>query len=247
MINNEEGCVYLLYRINGKMRHFVYILSILFFLPSCQKEDFVSSSQGKGNFDIGRSFCSSRKYQYGFYPAVENDLYVEIWQNGQLMSGQQYEPGKVPAKLDLPAGSYLLKTYNLAYKDMPNWVDTETGGAAFYAEKNFKIDAGKINYLNVEVPMVNIGVSLKLPEGFSDRFKDYHFTVQFGNRSAEISNGETAYFPSSEVTYILSVTNNDGENKTNSKTIKSPVAGTIYEISYGYATKGLIVNAKYGL
>lgn len=30
------------------MRHFVYILSILFFLPSCQKEDFVSSSQGKG-------------------------------------------------------------------------------------------------------------------------------------------------------------------------------------------------------
>ena len=55
------------------------------------------------------------------------------------------------------------------------------------------------------------------------------------------------YFPSSEVTYILSVTNNDGENKTNSKTIKSPVAGTIYEISYGYATKGLIVNAKYGL
>lgn len=90
------------------------------------------------------------------------------------MSGQQYEPGKVPAKLDLPAGSYLLKTYNLAYKDMPNWVDTETGGAAFYAEKNFKIDAGKINYLNVEVPMVNIGVSLKLPEGFSDRFKDYH-------------------------------------------------------------------------
>ena len=119
--------------------------------------------------------------------------------------------------------------------------------AAFYAEKNFKIDAGKINYLNVEVPMVNIGVSLKLPEGFSDCFKDYHFTVQFGNRSVEISNGETAYFPSSEVTYILSVTNNDGENKTNSKTIKSKVAGTIYEISYGYATKGLIVNAKYGL
>ncbi len=57
--------------------------------------------------------------------------------------------GKVPAGLDLIAGSYLLKTYNLAYKDMPNWVDTETGGAAFYAEKNFKIDAGKINYLNV--------------------------------------------------------------------------------------------------
>ena len=130
---------------------------------------------------------------------------------------------------------------------MPNWADTETGGAAFYAEKNFKIDAGKINYLNVEVLMVISVFPLNSPEGFSDRFKDYHFTVQSGNRSVEISNGETAYFPSSEVTYILSVTNNDGENKTNSKTIKSPVAGTIYEISYGYATKGLIVNVKYGL
>ena len=174
------------------MRHCVYILSILFFLPSCQKEDFVSSSQGKGTLIWEDLSVQVGNINTVFTRAVENDLYVEIWQNGQLMSGQQYEPGKVPAKLDLPAGSYLLKTYNLAYKDMPNWVDTETGGAAFYAEKNFKIDAGKINYLNVEVPMVNIGVSLKLPEGFSDRFKDYHFTVQFGNRSVEISNGETA-------------------------------------------------------
>ena len=96
--------------------------------------------------------------------------------------------------------------------------------------------------------MVNIGVYLKTPgKVLVIALRIIYFTVQFGNRSVEISNGETAYFPSSEVTYILSVTNNDGENKTNSKTIKSPVAGTIYEISYGYATKGLIVNAKYGL
>ena len=215
------------------MKHIVYILLTLILLASCQKDEAFDISEGKGTLILENLSVQTENVNTVSTRAVQNDLYVEIWQNGQLMSGQQYEPGKVPAKLDLPAGSYLLKTYNLAYKDMPNWVDTETGGAAFYAEKNFKIDAGKINYLNVEVPMVNIGVSLKLPEGF--------------NRSVEISNGETAYFPSSEVTYILSVTNNDGENKTNSKTIKSPVAGTIYEISYGYATKGLIVNAKYGL
>lgn len=229
------------------MRHFVYILSILFFLPSCQKEDFVSSSQGKGTLVLESLSVQAENVNTVSTRAVQDDLYVEIWQNDQLVSGQRYEPGKVPGQLDLPAGSYQLKTYNQAYQGMAGWGETETGGAAFYAEKDFKIEAGKINYLNVEVPMVNIGVSLKLPEGFSDRFKDYHFTVQVENRSVEISNGETAYFPSSEVTYILSVTNNDGENKTNSKTIKSPVAGTIYEISYGYATKGLIVNAKYGL
>ena len=58
--------------------------------------------------------------------------------------------------------------------------------------------------------MVNIGVSLKLPEGFSDRFKDYHFTVQFGNRSVEKSKGGFVNLRSGEVTYILSVINNDG-------------------------------------
>lgn len=40
---------------------------------------------------------------------------------------------------------------------------------AFSAEKDFEIESNKINYLSVEVPMVNIGVSLKLPEGFSDQ------------------------------------------------------------------------------
>ncbi len=52
MINNEEGCVYLLYRINGKMRHFVYILSILFF---CRRKKTLLFFSRKGNFDIGRS------------------------------------------------------------------------------------------------------------------------------------------------------------------------------------------------
>ena len=165
------------------MKHIVYILLTLILLASCQKDEAFDISEGKGTLILENLSVQTENVNTVSTRAVQNDLYVEIWQNGQLMSGQQYEPGKVPAKLDLPAGSYLLKTYNLAYKDMPNWVDTETGGAAFYAEKNFKIDAGKINYLNVEVPMVNIGVSLKLPEGFSDRFKDYHFTVQFGNRS----------------------------------------------------------------
>ena len=197
-----------------KMKQFIYILLAFILLVACQKNEAFDTSEGKGTLVLENLSVQIENVNTVLTRAVQNDLYVEIWQNGQLMSGQQYEPSKVPAKLDLPAGSYQLKTYNLAYK---------------------------------EVPMVNIGVSLKLPEGFSDRFKRSHFVVQTENRSVEISNGETAYFPLSEVTYILSATNNDGENKMNSKTIKSPVAGTIYEISYGYAAKGLIISAKYGL
>ena len=71
------------------MRHFVYILSILFFLPSCQKEDFVSSSQGKGTLILEDLSVQVGNINTVFTRAVENDLYVEIWQNGQLMSGQQ--------------------------------------------------------------------------------------------------------------------------------------------------------------
>ena len=229
------------------MKYVIYILLTLFLLASCQKEEYVGTPRGMGTLVLETLSVQTENVNTVFTRAVEPDLYVEIWQNGQLLTGQRYEPGKVPGKLDLPAGVYLLKTYNQAYQDMSGWLDTEKGNMAFSAEKDFEIESNEINYLSVEVPMVNIGVSLKLPEGFSDRFKDYHFTVQVGNRSVEISNGETAYFPLSEVTYILSATNNDGENKTKSNTIKSPVAGTIYEISYGYATKGLIISAKYGL
>ena len=226
------------------MKYVIYILLTLFLLASCQKEEYVGTPRGMGTLVLETLSVQTENVNTVFTRAVEPDLYVEIW---QLLTGQRYEPGKVPGKLDLPAGVYLLKTYNQAYQDMSGWLDTEKGNMAFSAEKDFEIESNEINYLSVEVPMVNIGVSLKLPEGFSDRFKDYHFTVQVGNRSVEISNGETAYFPLSEVTYILSATNNDGENKTKSKTIKSPVAGTIYEISYGYAAKGLIISAKYGL
>lgn len=230
------------------MKHIIYILFTLILLASCQGDETLENLRGEGTLVLESLSVQTENVNKVTTRAVQTDLYVEILEaNGQLVTGQFYEPGKAPSRLNLPAGNYKLKTYNQSYKDMDNWVDTEKGGAAFYAEKKFSIESGKINYMNVEVPMVNIGVSLKLPDGFSDRFKDYHFTVQVGNRSVGISNGETAYFPSSEVTYILSVTNNDGENKMNSKTIKSPVAGTIYEISYGYATKGLIVNTKYNL
>ena len=80
----------------------------------CGKHISLSCSQGKGTLILEDLSVQVGNINTVFTRAVENDLYVEIWQNGQLMSGQQYEPGKVPAKLDLPAGSYLLdKLYHL--------------------------------------------------------------------------------------------------------------------------------------
>ncbi|WP_297904702.1 DUF4493 domain-containing protein [uncultured Parabacteroides sp.] len=228
------------------MKHIAYTLLFFIFLVACQKDEAFNISEGKGTLILENISVQTENINAVSTRAVQNDLYVEVWQNGQLMSGQQYEPGKVPAKLDLPAGSYQLKTYNQAYKEMPNWLDTEIGGAAFYAEKDFKIEVGEINHLNVEVPMVNIGVSLKLPEGFSDRFKTYLFTVQSGDRSVKVINGQTAYLQvSDKIIYTLSVENNDGENKTDSRLIETPEAGTVYEISYAYETKGMIISVNF--
>ena len=90
--------------------------------------------------------------------------------------------------------------------------------------------------------MTNIGVRLALPEGFSNWFNTYSFNVSAGNRSVSITNGETVYFNTGQdISYTLSAQNNDSEQKTDSKTITKDqiAAGTIYVITYNYATQSL--------
>lgn len=224
------------------MKHIItYIIFITSFLISCQKEEFTDIPKGMGALVLENLSVQTENVNTITTRAVANDLYVEIWQGGSLVAGQVYEPGKMPSKLNLPAGDYQLKTYNQAYKDMSSWPKSEKGNAAFYADKEFKIEEGRVSYFSLEVPMVNIGVSLRLPEGFSDLFSTYHFFAQVGERSVEILNAETAYFPLGKVTCTFSVVNSDSENKTNTFTIDSPKAGTIYEINYDYETKTLRV------
>lgn len=94
------------------MKYVIYILLTLFLLASCQKEEYVGTPRGMGTLVLETLSVQTENVNTVFTRAVEPDLYVEIWQNGQLLTGQRYEPGKVPGKLDLPAGVYLLKTYN---------------------------------------------------------------------------------------------------------------------------------------
>lgn len=167
----------------------------------------------------------------------DDDLYVEI--SSQDVTPEvtlKYNPDSIPSKIELGAGRYTLKIYN----------DTTLldKTPVYYKDTIFEIEAGKVNYLSVEVPMINIGVRLALPEGFSNWFKTYTFNVSDGdgNRSVSIANGETAYFSIDQnISYTLSVTNNDGEQKTDSKAITKDqiAAGTIYVITYDYATKAL--------
>lgn len=212
-------------------------------LFACQQEDLPSVGE-TGSLSLENMTVEVANTESISTRAVDNDLYVEIWDEaGTSQVGETYEPGKVPTKIELEPGNYTLKAYNAAFLDQSSWTENDKGAAVYYIDnKSFTIEAGKVNYLSVEVPMTNIGVRLALPEGFSNWFKTYSFTISDGNRSVSIDNGETAYFTiEQDISYTLSVTNNDDERKTDSKAITKDqiAAGTIYVITYDYATKAL--------
>lgn len=212
-------------------------------LFACQQEDLPSVGE-TGFLSLENMTVEVANTESISTRTVDDDLYVEIWDEaGTSQVGETYEPGKVPTKIELEPGNYTLKAYNAAFLDQSSWTENDKGAAVYYIDnKSFTIEAGKVNYLSVEVPMTNIGVRLALPEGFSNWFKTYSFTISDGNRSVSIDNGETAYFTiEQDISYTLSVTNNDDERKTDSKAITKDqiAAGTIYVITYDYATKAL--------
>ena len=209
-------------------------------LFACQQEDLPSVGE-TGFLSLENMTVEVANTESISTRAVDNDLYVEI--SSQDVTPEvtlKYNPGdKIPSKIELEPGNYTLKAYNAAFNEQ----SIDKGAAIYYIDnKSFTIEAGKVNYLSVEVPMTNIGVRLALPEGFSNWFKPFSFTIRDGNRSVSIANGETAYFSiDQEISYTLSATNTDNEQKTDSKTIKKDqiAAGTIYVITYDYATKAL--------
>lgn len=208
-------------------------------LFACQQEDLPSVGEtgflSLENMTVGVANTESISTR-----AEDNDLYVEI--SSQDVTSEvtlKYNPDSIPSKIELGAGRYALKIYN----------DTTLldKTPVYYKDTIFEIEAGKVNYLSVEVPMINIGVQLVLPEGFSGDsgwFENYTFTVRVGEKTVELKNEEIAYFPhSNDVTlsYQLIATNTDGEHFESEEITYDKVLspGTIYVITYDYATKAL--------
>lgn len=218
----------------------IYTCAIsLMSLFACQQEE-LPSNNNIGYLSLENISIQSANVETITTRAVDTDLYVEISGNGSTTT---YDPGKTPSKIELKADNYTLKAYNAAYKAKDTLSSAHKGEAIYYIDsQSFTIEEGKVNYLSVEVPMTNIGVRLALPEGFSNWFNTYSFNVSAGNRSVSITNGETVYFNTGQdISYTLSAQNNDSEQKTDSKTITKDqiAAGTIYVITYNYATQSL--------
>jgi len=219
----------------------LYLLLGVFLLASCQQED-ISSNTATGylvlesiDVQVNQQTVSSR--------AVDADLYVDILQEDAIF--RQYGPGMVPDRIELPEGTYRLHVYNAA-ATLPDPYDGNGVAIFEYIGEPITVEANGTTLIEeIEVPMINFGVTLQLPEEFNTYFKNYAFTVT-SDRSVELKEGETAYFPynSDKVTfsYSLKATNADGEeSEPEGGTRNEVVSGTIYTVSYEMETQSFHV------
>ncbi|MDY3068487.1 MAG: DUF4493 domain-containing protein [Parabacteroides sp.] len=228
------------------MKYITYIITSIFLFASCQKEDLTGLSENSGYLSLESMTCLSADVETVSTRAVDEDLYVKI--KGKDIE-TTYSPGKIQGKIELDAGDYELEVYNEAYNEQGSWSKEYKGDAVYYKKTSFKIESGKVNYLKVEVPMINVGVLLSLPDDFETYFPTSTFTVTDNNnansRVVVIKNGEKAYFSAvSSLSYNLQVTNIDEEELSSKGKIPKEgeiKSGTIYEINYDHKTKTLRV------
>lgn len=222
-----------------------YILCIMlgiFLLASCQKEERFAEESATGYLSL-TGITLQADIQTISSRAVDSELYVEILQNEETY--RLYEPGTVPDKIELPAGTYQLRAYNAAFQ-MENPYE-DLGNAVFYQEgTTFEVKAGEVTPLELKVPMINFGVTLRLPEEFAAYFgENYTFTVT-SDRSVRLKEGETVYFPYSEnMTFSYSLTAINGDDEVTAPqggTCTNVTSGTIYTVSYEMETQSLNIT-----
>lgn len=220
------------------MKHTLYTLLSFFLLISCQQEDILSE-QGKGYLQLTNLSLVSPTIESVHTRAVDEDLYVEIIGTDV---NNTYEPGTLPNKIELEAGEYTLKAYNEAYKN-------KTANAPqYYVETTFTIEAEKVTYPTISVPMVNVGISLAtLSDELQELFSDVELSFYTTNEQATttLQPGGIAYMDYAEdmtFTYTLTATNADNETFTTEKKIYGKVEGEkvepghCYVISYSLAS-----------
>lgn len=147
----------------------------------------------------------------------------------------EYAAGSVPAKIDLPIGSYVLHAYT---NNQTTWATAQNGlGEACHdGRTEFTVHEDEIVYCTYRVPMTNYAVALSLPETFETLFPTYTLTLSSGSRRVMLKAGQMAYFaPNAGFNYALSATNSDGKTSSHSPQSCNDVeAGKCYTLNYSY-------------
>ena len=213
------------------MKQILYTLLSLFLLISCQQEDILSEQEKKGYLQLTNLSLVSPTIESVQTRAVDEDLYVEI--TGTDVN-DTYEPGTLPNKIELEAGEYTLKAYNEAYQN-------KTANAPqYYVEETFAIEAEKVTYPTIAVPMVNVGISLAtLSDELQGLFNDVKLSFYTTDEQTEtvLQPEETVYMDYAEdmtLTYTLTATNADNETFTTEKKTYGNVEGEKIEPGHCY-------------
>ena len=213
------------------MKQTLYTLLSLFLLISCQQEDILSEQEKKGYLQLTNLSLVSPTIESVQTRAVDEDLYVEI--TGTDVN-DTYEPGTLPNKIELEAGEYTLKAYNEAYQN-------KTANAPqYYVEETFAIEAEKVTYPTIAVPMVNVGISLAtLSDELQGLFNDVKLSFYTTDEQivTVLQPGETVYMDYAEditFTYTLTATNADNETFTTEKKTYGKVEGEKVEPGHCY-------------
>lgn len=233
-------------------RNIFYILLGTLFLASCQQEKVPSSNEGYLVVSGLTVETESLEIVSTRSEDVSQPLTIEIWKGEELLDTRT--EAELTDKIKLEVGAdYLLKVYSPNYLTDVEWTNKEKGEPVYYWEQSFEVKAEETTALNVEVPMVNYGVQLSLPEGFTEIFPRYTFSVRAGDRIVGLQNGEIVYFPhdaKKHVTYSLQTTNVDQESNEatgsygdeSGESGKMIVSGTVYVITYSMEYNALKVS-----
>ena len=215
------------------MKQTLYTLLSIFLLISCQQEDILSEQEKKGYLQLTNLSLVSPTIESVQTRAVDTDLYIEILSETEPI--KSYEPGQFPQeKIELEAGEYTLKAYNKAYQN-------KTANAPqYYVEETFAIEAEKVTYPTIAVPMVNVGISLAtLSDELQGLFNDVKLSFYTTDEQTEtvLQPGETVYMDYAEAmtfTYTLTATNADNETFTTERKTYGNVEGEKVEPGHCY-------------
>lgn len=230
-------------------QYILSIVSLFFLLVGCQQEELIEQ-QGTGYLSLESLTLQAVSHQPVTRAGVEEGLGCEIYDSTgkkifPLAPGDEY----VSQLMELEVGTYTLKAYNQAYldNDYSTWTNSELGEAIHYIETSFTIEAGKTNYLKVEVPMINFAVCLESIQG-EEFFQKFELVVTVGERVLWLKKGDVGYFlpvkGDETLFYRISYTNDDDEGATGyAKTLPSaPAANTQYNFVYNIETETLEVQ-----
>lgn len=220
------------------MKRTIYILLSLVLLISCQQEDMLDLSSS-GYLQLQSIATSTIETEEVNTRGIEEDLYIHITGNSV---DTLFAPGAFPQeKVKLEAGNYELEAYNEAYNSKT------TNAPQYYVQQTFSIEAEKVKYLDIEVPMINVGISLAaFSDELSGLFTNPYLTFYTTDPESKqtLQPDETVYFDYSTgmtFSYTLTATNADNETfttevKTYGSEEQPVMPGRCYVISYSLAS-----------